>query len=212
VTESRSDDRLAVLVHEIRSPIAALCAIAKALVDGTADPSSRSELVRLAMSACLAIERIVLDASCESVELRDVDPARVVQDVAAHASLEGAVVETSIASSLPPVSGDELRLRQALGNLVTNARVHSGSKAPIVVGARCDQGEVLLFVSDSGAGLADGDRQRILEPGVRLDPSRPGSGLGLAIVKAIAEAHGGHIRVASTVGVGSTFVIALPSG
>jgi signal transduction histidine kinase len=211
VTDRPAPERLAVLVHEVRSPTAALVAIAKTFGDEDVDELSRAELVRLAIGACYAIERIVLDISFASIELQEVDPGQVVRDVAARAALEGTWVEARVAPALPRIAGDDLRLRQALGNLVANASIHSGTDGAVVVGASASGGEVHLFVSDSGIGVPASAHERILEPGVRLDPTRPGSGLGLAIVNAIAKAHGGHLSVVSAPGEGATFTIALPS-
>jgi signal transduction histidine kinase len=211
VTRPDAAERLAVLVHEVRSPTAALTAIATALDDRDLDRPARVEFVRLAVGACLAIERIMLDASYESVDLRELDPGRLAREVAARAALAGVTLETRIASNLPRVQGDDLRLRQALGNLVTNAYVHSGTDEPVEVGARAEAGEVVLYVSDSGVGVPDAERERILERGVRLDPSRPGTGLGLAIAKVVAEAHGGRLEVVSAPGEGATFAIVLPA-
>lgn len=203
-------DRLAVLVHELRSPTAALEAIAKALVHGKLGAPDRKELVRLAVGACLSIERIVVDASYQRVDARTVDLGTLVGDVAAQATLDGALVEVDVDPRTPLVRGDELRLKQALGNLVANARVHSGTSAAIVIGTRAREDGVDLFVEDVGRGVPASERERIVQPGVRLDPKRPGSGLGLAIVRAIAEAHGGRLLVESAPGSGSTFTIALP--
>jgi signal transduction histidine kinase len=203
-------DRLALLVHELRSPTAALEAIAEVLVHGKLGAPDRKELVRLAVRACLSIERIVVDASYQRVDARTVDLGTLVGDVAAQATLDGALVEVDVDPRTPLVRGDELRLGQALGNLVANARVHSGTSAAIVIGTRAREDWVDLFVEDVGRGVPASERERIVQPGVRLDPKRPGSGLGLAIVRAIAEAHGGRLLVESEPGSGSTFTIALP--
>lgn len=211
MTGDAASERLALLVHEVRSPTAALVAIAKTLGDGV-DEVSRRELVRLAVGACRAIDRIVLDASLTSVRLEELDPGRLVRDIVTTAAVEGAPIRAQVEPDLPRVKGDPLRLRQALGNLVENALVHSGSDSEIVVGAKAGgPEEVELFVSDSGIGIPADDRERILEPGARLDARRPGSGLGLAVVKAIVDAHDGRLVVESGEGTGSTFTIALPA-
>jgi signal transduction histidine kinase len=80
-----------------------------------------------------------------------------------------------------------------------------------VVGARGEQGDVVLFVSDTGVGIPAGDQERIFVAGERLDPTRPGAGIGLALVGAIAEAHGAQLAVSSSPGEGATFTIALPA-
>lgn len=210
MTDSPEAERLALLVHEVRSPVAALHAIATTLVEATADEPSRGELVQLAIAACRAIERLVLDASLTSLRREEVDPGGLARAAATAASVSGARVEARVAPGLPSVSGDALRLRQALDNLISNAVIHAGSDGTVVVRASEQAGEVLISVSDRGVGIPPAEQERILEPGVRLDRTRPGSGLGLTIVRAIVEAHGGRLLVESTPGEGATFTIALP--
>ena len=209
MSEPLDHEPLAVLVHEVRSPVAALSAIAGTLTETSVHRPDRVELVRLAITACRAIERVVVDAVVTSVRWELLDPAGLVRDAAAAAALTGASVEGRIASDLPKVSGDPFRLRQALDNLVENALVHSGGDT-VVIGASATGDGVRLFVSDPGTGIPAAEQERIFESGVRLDAERRGSGLGLAIVRAIAEAHGGTVTVSSSPGKGSTFMIVLP--
>jgi signal transduction histidine kinase len=203
-------EALSVLVHEVRSSVAALSAIAETVGDPVREAPDRAELARLAITACRAIERIVLDVVTTSVWLEILDPAALVRDAAAAASLSGTTVEVRVGSALPTVRGDPVRLRQALDNLVANALAHSGTSR-LVMGASASAREVRLYVADSGAGIPPADQERIFRAGVRLDPGRSGSGLGLAVVSAIAEAHGGTVSVVSAPGAGSTFTIALPA-
>lgn len=211
MTSPDNPERLAVLVHEVRSPVAALSAIAETFADDSLDRVARLELSRLAIAACSGIERVVIDASVASVRLEQVDVGALVRQVVATATLARARVEAEIAPDLPRISADPVRLRQALDNLVANALTHSSADGDVVfVGARSSEGLVLLSVSDSGAGVPPAHQQRIFEAGVRLDPNKAGSGLGLAIVRAIAEAHGGELTLSSTPGKGATFTIALP--
>ena len=209
---SSADDtqRLAVLVHEVRSPVAALSAIAAAFADESLESSGRLELARLVISACRGIERVVLDAATASVRLERVDVGALVRQVAAAASLVGTRVEPSVAADLPRITADPLRLRQALDNLVANALTHAGSDGVVSVSATPSGRYVLLSVSDSGFGVPLMEQERIFEAGVRLNPDRAGSGLGLAIARAIAEAHGGKLTLTSIPDKGATFTIALP--
>ena len=202
--------RLAVLVHEVRSPVAALAAIAAAFAEESLESSERLELARLAISACRGIERVVLDAATASVRLEPLDVSALVLQVAAAASLVGTRVEPSVAADLPRITADPLRLRQALDNLVANALTHAGSDGVVSVSATSSGRYVLLSVSDSGFGVPLMEQERIFEAGVRLNPDRAGSGLGLAIARAIAEAHGGKLTLTSIPDEGATFTIALP--
>lgn len=202
-------ERLAVLAHELRSPVAALIAIAEAFPGG--DAAQRQRLLELAQAASANVERLVLDASLTSVRLRPLDPGGVARDAADAAALGGAPVRASVAAGLPLVEGDPERLRQALDNLIGNAVGHSPAGTEVLVSVRAEAGRVLIAVVDRGEGIPKDGLARVFEPGVRLTDARPGSGLGLAIVRAIAVAHGGTVEVASAPGQGATFTLVLPA-
>lgn len=210
MTSDAPADGLAVLVHEVRSPVAALSAIAETFADPSLDGDARHELEQLAIAACLGIERIVLGATIASVRLERLEVGTVVRQAASAAALGGARVEPRIADDLPSIAGDPLRLRQALDNLVSNALAHAGSDGAVVVSADSSETAVLLSVTDSGVGIPLSEQNRIFEKGVRLNEATAGSGLGLAIARAIAEAHGGTLTVMSAPGQGATFTIAIP--
>ncbi|TCC25221.1 sensor histidine kinase [Kribbella speibonae] len=117
-------------------------------------------------------------------------------------------------SEAPVVSGDEARLRQVLGNLVSNALHHTPVDAPITVSVGTRGSEAILEVSDTGPGLTDEQKARIFERFYRVDTARTrstgGSGLGLSIVAALVAAHHGHVTVTNTTPQGATFTIHLP--
>jgi two-component system, OmpR family, sensor histidine kinase BaeS len=200
--------RLALLVHEVRSPVAALAALADAWRDERLDRAGRRSLAGLAIAACRGIERVVTDAAIASVRLEDVDSSELVAETAEAARLRGALVEATAEPGLPTIRADPVRIRQALDNLVANALTHAPSAEAVLVSARVEGGELLLSVTDAGAGIPLDEHSRIFDPGVRLDASRPGSGLGLAVVRAIADAHGADLRLDSAPGRGSTFTLA----
>jgi len=203
-------NRIGVLVHEVRSPVAALSAIAETIGEGEVDREGRKTLIRLVVLACTGIERIVTDVSVVSIHFEPVDPLLLVADVVAAATIRGTAVELTTSTEVPSVRGDPSRLTQALDNLVVNALVHGSSDGAVVVGVTADT-MVRIAVSDNGRGIASDDLDRIFEPHVRLEPdASPGSGLGLALARAIAEGHGGSLAATSTVGAGATFTLSLP--
>jgi signal transduction histidine kinase len=211
MTAELDSERLAVLVHEVRSPVAALSAIAETVADAGLALSARRELVRLAISACCAVERIVADVAVASIRFEAVVPASLVRDAVAAAVLRGARVEANVAADLVPIQGDPQRLRQALDNLIANAVSHSGSLGAVVVGASAGE-SLRITVSDAGVGIPLEQQEHIFEVGVRLDPGTGGSGIGLALTRAIVEGHGGALLVASVPGEGASFTMALPLG
>jgi len=129
-------------------------------------------------------------------------------------------------SEVPVVLGDEARLRQVVGNLVTNALVHTPPTAPVTVTVSDepaagdgpadgdDGGVVVLRVADEGPGMAPEDAARVFERFYRADPSRArtagGTGLGLAIVSALVAAHRGTVHLDTAPGRGAVFTVRLP--
>src|SRR5262245_5840443 len=212
MTLSRERRQLALVVHEVRSPVAALAAIASTVQTGIEDEASLRRLVDLSLAACRSVERLLGDAALGSLQLEEVDIVEVARDAAASAQLGGARLRTELEAEVPHVVGDRIRLRQALDNLVDNAVSAAGAEGEIVVGVRATGQAVIVTVADTGAGIPVEDQERIFEPGVRLDSASEGSGLGLAIVRGVAEAHGGTAGVESTPGAGAAFSIALPIG
>jgi signal transduction histidine kinase len=116
------------------------------------------------------------------------------------------------------VSGDPPLLRRAVSNLVGNAIKYTRSGGRVDVGLRVwsesGRRRAVIYVSDTGIGIAPEDQVRLFEKFYRVKrrdaPDVAGTGLGLAIVKSIVERHGGEVWVESESGKGSTFYIGLP--
>ncbi len=209
MTNSLDAERIAVLVHEVRSPVAALSAIVETFSEAELDHAARLELARLSISACRGIERIVTDVAVASIHTERIDADELVRQAVAAAALRGALVDANLPLDLPVIDGDPARLRQVLDNLISNAVRHGTPTQAVVVRAEVD-GMLRISVSDSGDGIPLEQQERIFDVGVRLDPASPGAGLGLPLSRAIAEAHGGSLTVASAPGAGTTFTLALP--
>jgi signal transduction histidine kinase len=193
----------------VRSPVAALAAIAGTFPQPSLDTAARLELVRLSLAACRGVERIVTDLAVASIRAEPVDAEVLVRAAVKAAALGGARVEITVVGALPAIDGDPTRIRQVLDNLIANAIVHGPQSG--VVSVRAEAGEMLrISVSDSGDGIPPDQRERIFESGVRLSGDRPGSGLGLSLARAIAEGHGGALVLEPSADVGATFTLALP--
>ena len=120
-----------------------------------------------------------------------------------------------------PLKGNRELISQALANLVDNSIKYTeprngtvnGGPAEIVVRALSEGDRILLTVADSGPGIPEADRSRVIERFVRLEQSRskPGSGLGLSLASAVARLHGGELTLADN-NPGLKSIIALPRG
>ena len=151
------------------------------------------------------------------LDMQPVDLQAIARDAVSDAHAVAPQRDISLDSPGPViVAGDDTRLRQALGNLVRNALVHTPPETPIEVAVGAENGVARVTVSDHGPGLGADDANRVFEPFYRADPSRSrdsgGVGLGLSIVAAVAGAHGGQATARETPGGGATFELELPSG
>jgi len=115
--------------------------------------------------------------------------------------------------SLPTVLADEVRVRQVLLNLVSNASkfTHAGE---IAVGARADSNQIVIWVRDTGIGIAPADQERIFQQFEQVENAdtrqHAGTGLGLSICRWLIELHGGRMWLESELGKGSIFFFSLP--
>ena len=160
-------------------------------------------LARLDQGRPLRREPVALSALVEDAlnDLRALEPGRP--------------VTTDVAPDVT-VSGDEDRLRQAVGNLFANLRVHTPADSPVEVTLAVRDGNAELRVVDHGPGVEAAHVDHVFDRFYRADAGRSrdrgGSGLGLAITASIAAAHGGRISYSPTDGGGATFALTLPHG
>ena len=205
--------------HELRTPVAVI----KAELEGALRASGHAPEVREALVAAveecdhlaqLAEDLLILARSTEGQLPVQPEPLalreqleRVARRFGDRAAERGRVISVD-AGDEPSVYADELRLRQALGNLVDNALRYG--QGEIVLRARRVGPGLALEVSDQGDGFTAGFAERAFERFARdeLSRTREGAGLGLSIVRAIAEAHGGRAEVVG--GAGATVRLWLP--
>nr|MBN1229201.1 HAMP domain-containing protein [Anaerolineae bacterium] len=142
------------------------------------------------------------------------------EETTRHAELanqKNITLEVDTSEKLPLILADGMLFGHAITNLVQNALKYTPEDGKVTVRAFMeDSKHIAVSVTDNGIGIRKEDQERLFEAFYRVpqyedDPPRPtGSGLGLALVKAVAESHGGHVRVSSKFNKGSTFTIALP--
>lgn len=111
------------------------------------------------------------------------------------------------------IEADRLLLEQVVTNLLSNAIKYSPPSEPIIVSSRVEGDVAIIEVSDRGVGMDDADLGKLFSRYFRAKTAEgiPGTGIGLYFVKLIVEEHGGTIKVRSTLGVGTTFTVRLPT-
>jgi signal transduction histidine kinase/ActR/RegA family two-component response regulator len=132
-----------------------------------------------------------------------------------RAAIHGITMDVDVGDDVGEVYADELRLKQVLLNLVTNAVKFTGDGGSVVVGASRHEAEVHITVTDTGVGVPEADKDRIFESfqqGGRGSSREEGTGLGLTLSRRIVELLGGRMWLESEVGRGSTFGFAIPTG
>jgi signal transduction histidine kinase len=227
-SDRRKDEFLAVLAHELRTPLAPIrnaAGIASAVhateaqlrwSQGVIERQVR-HMARL-LDDLLDVSRITrgkLELRKERIDLRAVvdaaiETARPTIDARRHA------LKVELPVELPPMDADSLRLAQVISNLLTNAAKYTDAGGHIRLTLQAEDRAVLIRVADDGIGIAAEALPSIFQMFSQLRPalerSEGGLGIGLALVKGLVELHGGSVAARSAGnGRGSEFLVRLPS-
>ena len=226
--EKVRDDLMKMIVHDLKTPLAAVQATLEMLGDGDFGTVSPQQAEALGDAQARAgdlltlIEDLLELARLEEAQVQ-LEPAplemtyflaRLLDEWELRLRQEGGRVVLDVAAGLPEIAADPALLRRVLNNLLQNAVVHARRAVTVTVAARADQGGVRISVTDDGPGIAEAYHELIFRKFERVKvagvATARSSGLGLSFCKLVAEAHGGRIWVQSTEGAGSTFHLYLP--
>ncbi|WP_313896472.1 HAMP domain-containing sensor histidine kinase [Streptomyces sp. GC420] len=213
------------IAHELRTPLTNIRGWLEVTRDGLLAPDPG--LIASLHDEALLLQHIIddlqdlADADAGTLRLhREPVPAEelLAQVAAAHRTgAETARVRLRIrAGSGVWLDADPVRMRQTLGNLVSNAIRHTPAGGTVTLTARREDGgrAAVLAVEDTGSGIAAEDLPHVFERFWRAEKSRSrrtgGSGLGLSIVRQLAAAHDGTVTVSSEPGAGAVFTVRLP--
>ncbi|GAA2194011.1 HAMP domain-containing sensor histidine kinase [Micromonospora lupini] len=207
------------VAHELRTPLSNIRTWLEAAQDDLAPTDA--QLLALLHEEALLLQHIIddlgdlaaADAGILRIDLRPTDLRDVLTHVVdshrGNAFAAGVRLELTVAGD-PVVRADQARLRQVIGNLISNAIRHTPPGGSVTV----DANGPTISVRDTGTGIGPTDLPKIFDRFWRADESRSrvtgGSGLGLAIARHLTEAHGGTIEVESEPGRGTLFTIRLP--
>lgn len=208
--------------HELRTPLTSVLANLELLEPDLA--GEQREIARAALRSANRMRRLVGDllalaradaraADGRAPERRPVDLASVVREAVAELAplAERHDLHTDLPDNGPVVSGDRDELLRAVLNLVENALVHTPAGTHVEVALRLEDGDAVLTVADDGPGIPPAVAARAFERFARGGARTPGNGLGLAIVRAVAEGHGGSVRLEPLRPSGVRFELRLPA-
>lgn len=218
---------LASVSHEVRTPLNGIMGLIRLLTDSPLSDDQQHWLQLMDDSAqtLLTLLNDILDLSkieAGRMEL-DITPFHVVDEVShacgplvAQASVKELTIDVDVDPQLPEsVVGDRVKLRQVLVNLLSNAVKFTPRGGRVGMVVRCaPNGGIHFEVRDTGIGISPEQQSRIFEAFTQADASTTrkygGTGLGLAIASRLVILMGGHIRLVSEPGQGSTFGFTLP--
>jgi PAS domain S-box-containing protein len=224
--ERRKDEFLAVLAHELRNPLAPLrnalhllrSEPERAVAEQAREIMERQleNVVRL-VDDLLDVSRLMsgkVDLRKESLELASVF-TRAVDVVRGQVETEGQELVVALPEEPIRIEADQVRLAQAIGNMLSNAVKYTDKGGRIILSGEKDQDRVLIRVRDTGIGIAPDLLPRVFDLFMQaegsLTRSQGGLGIGLTLVKRLVEMHGGRVEAASDgLGRGCEFTITLP--
>ncbi len=210
--------------HELKTPLTSISGYAEMIETGLAKPEDipvfaekiHSESQRLLELIGDIMKLSELDEGKKDLFFERIDLAQVVQETKARLQLQSQKAQVSIVTEgeTAPVNGNLKLLNELAFNLCDNAIRYNHPGGTVTMRTACQEGRVLLVVSDTGIGIAPDHQDRVFERFYRVDKSRSketgGTGLGLAIVKHIAIQHQALLSMDSKPGIGTTITVSFP--
>ncbi len=210
---------LADVTHELRTPLTIMQGNLEALLDGLY-PADAPHLEPI-LDETRVLSRLIDDlrtlslaeAGALALHREPTDVAELLADSVAsfrtQADGGGVDLATAVDGALPRVELDPVRMHEVLSNLLSNALRYTPRGGTVRVGASSSDGRLLVWVRDSGPGIAADALPHVFDRFYKSEESR-GAGLGLAIAKSLVVAHGGEIEARSAPGQGTEMRITLP--
>jgi two-component system phosphate regulon sensor histidine kinase PhoR len=217
-------DFVSTVSHDLRSPLTAILGYAVLLNRVGPINDTQQEFLQRIQTSVQNITILVndllnlgkieagLDIRKESVFV-DQLLNYVVENLAARLQSKGLGLKLELQLPFEPIFANTVQIRQLLDNLLDNAIKYTPKSGVVTVSGGMDNHQLILHVSDTGAGIPSAELPFIFDKFFRasnVSGEESGTGLGLAIVKSIVENHQGRIWVDSTLGKGTTFTVVLP--
>jgi signal transduction histidine kinase len=222
-SERLKSDLVNTVSHELRTPLSGVMGFTKLLLTREFDPETRRHYLGIIDAQARRLSDLLDDfLDVRRIEEGRFERAKELVDIATLLREEAQLysqqsskheVELEIERAPLPVMGNPDRLRQVVGNLISNAIKYSPQGGVVEVSADQDNGSVRVEVRDEGMGIPLSQQSQIFTKFFRGDAPASGitgTGLGLAVSRDIVESHGGRIGFTSAEGEGTTFFVELP--
>ena len=204
------------IAHELKNPIGIIKGSVDIMSKKDTQAEIRSTMVRYIQDEIKRLNRLIDDflsfAKPQPPQKTPSDVNSIIEKVTTHFMIpEDAHKKITLhreLGMLPPLAIDEHQIYQALLNLLSNAALAIEQRGEIYFKTDVMDGWVRIQVSDTGVGIPDRDKEKVIDP--FYNTSATGTGLGLSIVKKIVDNHDGVIQISDFAGGGTTFTILLP--
>ena len=221
----QQSDLIAEMVHELRTPLASLKTASHLLLRKDVNQDQLTKVVgiidtetsRLIDMTTSFLDLARLESGRIPFQSEFFNPNQVLKDCADlmqdKSSAKNLRLNLYIPEELPPIKGDQDKIKQVVLNLISNAINYNKPSGTITVSGQHQGEDLIIAVTDTGQGIRPAEIEHLFDKFYRsqaTEKSVQGTGLGLAICKKIVEAHGGRIEVQSELGIGTTFSVHLP--
>jgi signal transduction histidine kinase len=214
--------------HELKTPLTSIQGFSQAMIDGTVtNDAEYQDLAQIIQQESQRMRRLVeqmlelsrLESGTARLDVAPLRVAELVENVGKRYARLGEPKGVTVRWASPPnlvMQADVGRLEQVLVNLLDNALQYTDTGGQVSIRAQATRPNRVEFViQDTGRGIPPDDVPRLFERFYQVERSRTGQGkhvgLGLAIVREIVDGHQGEITVQSSVGVGTTITVSIPS-
>jgi two-component system NtrC family sensor kinase len=228
ITQLKELDRLksefvSTVSHDLRSPLTTILGYVDLIERAGPVTRQQKEFINRIQNSVGSITTLIsdlldlgkiesgIDSQKETVLLNTL-ARNAVEGIRARAEAKHVQLQISLDDQIPPLTGNPVRLRQMISNLLDNGVKYTPEGGTLTLSTQREQDQILLRVSDSGIGIPSTDLPYVFNKFYRASnvQNTAGTGLGLSIVKSVAEIHGGRVWVDSTDGNGTKFTVVLP--
>lgn len=205
------------VAHEVNNPLASISSLIQMMrsENGSADMHEKLEIIQTQIQRITQVTKDLTDfARARPAAKSTVDINGIIETALRLAEFDSTFqkleITKNLGSAIPKIFADSDQLQQVFLNLFLNARDAMPNGGELTVVSKSSDNEISVEISDTGAGIDDGNAKQVFDPFFTTKPAGKGTGLGLAVCYGIVTAHGGRLELRQNENLGATFVVTLP--